>query len=82
MPVRVISVIACISSLSLFTGEQYSIVRIFKEYPFSRGGQRLRDQGDLEGTVKAVGKAPRQNVKENHLDQLQLSLSTCNIKAK
>lgn len=50
MPVRVISVVASISCLSLFIGEQYSIVRTLREYLFLRGGQRLRDQGELEGS--------------------------------
>ena len=42
-----------------------------KKRNFLRGGQRKRILPRiLEGTVKAVGKAPRENVKENHLDQL------------
>ena len=42
-----------------------------KKRNFLRGGQRKRILPRiLEGTVKAVGKAPRENVKENHLYQL------------
>ena len=59
MPVGVTAVVVCISSLSLFIGEQYSVVRIHTEYLFLRCGQRKRiPPGTLRRTVKATEKAP------------------------
>lgn len=42
-PVRVIYVVACICSLSLVIAEQSSIVRIYKEYQFSKGWEEKED---------------------------------------
>lgn len=57
LSLRVISVFPCISSLYLFIAEQYSIVRIYKEYQFFKDGQRKRIPRRLRRDTEDIQKS-------------------------